>query len=221
MNAFVPKLECLPAGQRALWPELARVPSGLGFVLYGGTGLALRLGHRQSADFDFFTSESFSPRSLVQEVPWLPDAEPLQASPNTLTVLVRRGGPVRVAFFGGLHLGRVAEPQPTADGVVRVASLLDLAGTKAAVIQQRAEKKDYLDLAALLQAGISLEQAVGAAAALYRQQFNPMITLKALAYFGDGDLSSLAEETRTFLSQAAARFTGPADIRRVADGIAP
>jgi hypothetical protein len=28
----------------------------LGFVLYGGAAIALRLGHRQSVDFDFFSS---------------------------------------------------------------------------------------------------------------------------------------------------------------------
>ena len=37
---------------RALWPDLAEVPHS--FVLYGGTALALRLGHRISEDFDFF-----------------------------------------------------------------------------------------------------------------------------------------------------------------------
>ncbi|WP_373321508.1 nucleotidyl transferase AbiEii/AbiGii toxin family protein [Rivihabitans pingtungensis] len=29
--------------------------SKLGFVLYGGTAIALRLGHRESVDFDFFS----------------------------------------------------------------------------------------------------------------------------------------------------------------------
>ncbi len=50
---FEAKLSMLPAPQSALWPEL-KVLSGR-FVLYGGTGLALRLGHRQSEGFDFFT----------------------------------------------------------------------------------------------------------------------------------------------------------------------
>ena len=191
------------------------------FVLYGGTALALRLGHRQSADFDFFSSEPFSPGSLRLEIPWLATAEALQSSPNTLSVLTRGDRGVRVAFFGGLHLGRVGEPQPTADGVVLVASLLDLAGTKAAVIQQRAEKKDYLDLAALFAAGVTLEQAIGAAQALYRELFNPMITLKALTYFGDGDLSELPHGTQQLLREKAARFTRSEPVVRVSDSIAP
>jgi hypothetical protein len=44
---FSPKLNILPASQRALWKELKAAPKH--FVLYGGTGLALRLGHRFTA----------------------------------------------------------------------------------------------------------------------------------------------------------------------------
>ena len=58
-NAFEPKLEILPESQRRLWPELVDVPKS--FTLYGGTAIALRLGHRQSVDFDFFGSEAFDP----------------------------------------------------------------------------------------------------------------------------------------------------------------
>ena len=52
---LAPRLDILPPPLRTLWPELAAVPGR--FVLYGGTGLALRLGHRQSLDFDFFEDE--------------------------------------------------------------------------------------------------------------------------------------------------------------------
>ena len=52
---FTPRLDALPAAQRAVWPALGGVPDS--FVLYGGTALALRLGHRTSVDFDFFSAE--------------------------------------------------------------------------------------------------------------------------------------------------------------------
>jgi hypothetical protein len=58
-NVFTPRLDVLPAGQRLLWPELVQTPSH--FTLYSGTAIALRLGHRQSVDFDFFTRKSFEP----------------------------------------------------------------------------------------------------------------------------------------------------------------
>jgi Nucleotidyl transferase AbiEii toxin, Type IV TA system len=52
MKEFRPHLEILPPAQMRLWRELSGVPNG--FVLYGGTALALHLGHRTSVDFGFF-----------------------------------------------------------------------------------------------------------------------------------------------------------------------
>ena len=49
--------DILPPEQKSLWPSLHKL-SELGFVLYGGTAIALQCGHRNSVDFDFFSSES-------------------------------------------------------------------------------------------------------------------------------------------------------------------
>ena len=38
---------------------------------------------------------------------------------------------------------------------------------------------------------------------LYGDQFNPMIALKALNYFGDGDLAKLPDEVKRFLGTQA------------------
>ena len=65
--AFPPNLDILPASQRALWKELKATPKH--FVLYGVTALALRLGHRVSEDFDFFTNTTFDPEGLVDPIP--------------------------------------------------------------------------------------------------------------------------------------------------------
>jgi hypothetical protein len=43
-SAFEPCLDILPAAQRRLWPELSQTPED--FALYGGTTIALQLGHR-------------------------------------------------------------------------------------------------------------------------------------------------------------------------------
>lgn len=186
-----------------LWSELgAAIPSG--FVLYGGTGLALRLGHRNSEDFDFFSNESFLPAELEHRIPFLKASQRLQSSQNTLVSLVDRKGPVKVSFFGGLGLKRVGDPEPTGDGGVLIASLLDLGATKVKVVQDRAETKDYLDLHRLLDEGLDLGQALGAALAVYGDVFNPLLSLKALCYFGDGDLRRLPEAVKSKLSEAVA-----------------
>jgi Nucleotidyl transferase AbiEii toxin, Type IV TA system len=87
VKRFSPRLDVLPAAQRALWPELVRIPKG--FVLYGGTALALRLGHRVSVDFDFFAHDSLDHRALDRDIPWLRESDALQEEANAKTVLVR------------------------------------------------------------------------------------------------------------------------------------
>lgn len=60
---------------------------------------------------------------------------------------------VKLSFFGDLGMGRVGTPTQTDDGIVSVASPLDLLGTKLKVITQRAEAKDCIDIAQLLRDG--------------------------------------------------------------------
>lgn len=204
---FKPNLTVLPLPQALLWPELDATPEH--FTLYGGTALALRLGHRKSVDFDFFSNQSFEPLELAKTIPYLKSAEQVKVAPNTLTSRVERDGPVLVSFFGGLGLGQVA-PRELAEGRnVYVASLLDVAGTKVAVVQQRAAVKDYLDIDALLQHGIDLPTALAAGRVVYGRSFNPMITLKALSFFDD--VPALPAAVRSRLS-AAVDAVDPASL---------
>jgi predicted nucleotidyltransferase component of viral defense system len=206
---FEPHLEVLPLPQRDLWGELAQVPSHL--VLYGGTALSLRLAHRQSFDFDFFSSRRLDNDELLTRLPLLRGAKVLQNVGQTLTTEIDRQGSVKLSFFGEISIGRVGMPEKTADGVLKVASLLDLAGTKAKVLLQRAESKDYLDLLAIFKSGISLAEAMAAARALYGEHYNPILTIKSLTYFGDGDLHKLTPDQKHQLEQIVSvqNFTLP------------
>jgi hypothetical protein len=213
---FQPHFEILPPAQKDLWPKLAEIPQH--FVLYGGTALALRLAHRLSLDFDFFSSEPVIPEKLLDSLPLLKNAKVLQNASQTLTVSANPRAPVKLSFFGGINIGRVGEPERTPDRVLTVASLLDLAGTKAAVIYQRAESKDYIDLLAIVNGGVSLANAMAAAQALYGEQYNAMLTLKSLTYFGDGDLSKLTKAQKAQLLSLATnqRFDLP-QVQRISD----
>jgi hypothetical protein len=203
---FSPRLDTLPPAQRAVWPELAQIPPA--FVLYGGTALALRLGHRASVDFDFFSHDPLD-HAVLEKLPVLRGAATLQEQPNTRTVLVDRGGTVKVSFFGGITFGRVGMPELTTDQVLRAASLLDLAGTKIKALLQRVEAKDYRDVAALLDHGVPLEDILGAARTLFGPAFNPLVAQKALCYFEGGDLATLEESLRARLVTVAAREVSP------------
>ena len=100
----------------------------------------------------------------------------------------------------------MSSPDQTADGVLAVASLLDLFGTKLKVLLQRVAARDYLDLAAILRAGIPLQDGLGAAVALYGNEFPPTDAVKALAYY-EGDVAGQVDgATRRFLTQRASRW---------------
>jgi Nucleotidyl transferase AbiEii toxin, Type IV TA system len=213
-----PRLDTLPAEQRRLWPELSQIPDH--FVLYGGTAVALRLGGRQSVDFDFFTNQPVSANVLSRSLAFLDGAELIQSEPNTATFTVDRGGPIKVSFFGGLTIGRIGRPDRCDDNHVRIASLLDLAAQKMKVILVRAEPRDYYDIYTLLKAGVTLPEALGATKALY-PEFNAVLSLKALAYYGEPTLASLRTGVREYLTEESAKVESVKMIRKIALTISP
>lgn len=210
------QLHALPPAQRAFWEEeLPAVPAGL--VLYGGTAIALHLGHRQSHDFDFFSSDDLDRVALRRSCRLLAEAKTLQDEPNTLTVVAtKKGEPIKLSFFGGIDFGRVGEPV-LVDGTARIASRLDLLGTKLATITQRIEPRDYIDVAALLTSGLTVDEGVSALLALYGAQASGIQSVKTIAWFKDGDLERLlAADVRDVLTKAAAAYdphTPPAPKR--------
>jgi hypothetical protein len=121
-HAFQAHLEILPEAQWRLWPEL-RPTLQLGFVLYGGTAIALRLGHGSSVDFDFFTDQPLDRIAIHTAFPFLDRSQVLQDQPDTFTVVAPCGDshdhPVKVSFFGALGFGWVGEPELTHDRVLQ------------------------------------------------------------------------------------------------------
>lgn len=201
MQGFSPHLGALPEAQRRLWDELRAVPEE--FTLYGGTAIALQLGHRTSTYFDFFGCRAVDVVALERGTPFLARADVVQREKNRLTAIVDRGGPINVCFVALPKLPRLAAPLVANDNGLKVASLLDLAGTKAMVLQVRAAAQDYIDMDALVHlGGVSLTAALAAGRRLYGRSFSPEITLKALSCFDDGDLHDLPEDLKLRLVQA-------------------
>lgn len=206
---FAPRLQILPRAQRSLLPHLAPLRH-LSWMLYSGTVIALRLGHRPSVDFDFFHEAALDRPNLYQALPWLSRATVLQDSTDTFTVVVRGtpGAGVKLSFFGRIDFGRIGSPALTADGELQVASMADLLSTKLKVVLQRVEAKDYRDIAALLRARVGLARGLAGARLLYGTAFQPSECLKALVYFGGGDLNELDASVRRTLLTATRRVNG-------------
>lgn len=197
---LAPDLSILPVPQVDLWPRLGDIPEP--FVLYGGTALALRLAQRQSVDFDFFAHDSFSARELLDGLRWLGRLEVVGMRDNDLAVIEPSG--VQLAFYGGLDLQAVAEPSLVAGNGLVVASVFDLAGTKAKTILDRSEWKDYVDIAMLLRAGHRLADVIGYATTVFDRRFDfpVQVFLRSLVWFGDGTAGDVPSDVRSELEKA-------------------
>lgn len=196
-----PRIEILPTSQADVWNHLGDIPQT--FVLYGGTGLALRLGHRPSADFDFFSPTPFVPTDLVHELAALRPVSINEASPNHLVVTTSND--VRLSFLGGLGLQAVAECSVVEENGLVIASLFDLAGTQAKAILDRSEWKDYVDIAALLRHGLTLGQVIGYASTIFAPMFEfpTAVFLRSIAWFGDGTAGEVPADVQDELERAA------------------
>lgn len=202
-RCFEPRFDVLPPAQREIWPRL-KPAEGLSFVLYDGTAVALCLGHRTSLDFDFFRAEPLDKSKLRSAFAFLGDADVLQDSVDTVVVSVKApSGTVKLSFFGGIGFGRIGEPLQSADGVLLVASMDDLMATKLKAILDRAEARDYRDIAAMLRHGASLERGLGGFRAMFKGE--PATVLRALGWFKDGDLPALSKADRDVLTAARDR----------------
>jgi hypothetical protein len=163
---------------------LARPVAEAGFYLAGGTALALHLGHRRSVDFDWFTQEPLpDPLVLAQH---LRDA----GIPFT-TVSTERGtlhgttAGVRVTFLEY----RYPLLKPTvfrADLGCPLAALEDIACMKLSAVAQRGSRKDFIDIYALGQSGLTLEEMLD----WYQRKYGVKDiahVLYGLAYFDDAE----------------------------------
>ena len=168
--------------------------------------MALRLGHRESVDFDFFTEKPLDKREVLNSMPFLKEKPPEQDEKDTLTVITQG---VKFSFFGNLSFGRYKDPETTNDRVLDVASPEDLLALKLRVIHDRSERKDYMDIAALLRAGIPLATGLATAAEMFSPNLSPMVTMRALTYFEDGDLHTLEEEDKKVIIKAIQELREP------------
>jgi hypothetical protein len=156
----------------------------------------------------------------MPKLPFMANAQITQREPSTLTGTVDRDGLVKVSFFGVPNILRLLPPHVAEDNGLKIASLLDLAGTKVSVVQARAEARDYIDIDALMRTGdVDLPTALAAGRAIYGSEFNPQITLKALSFFGEGNLRNLPEDMKSRLA-AAAREVNLDRLPKISDLVA-
>ena len=185
--------EILSRTQRAVLKRLGPLAQSEQFYMAGGTALALRLGHRRSVDFDWFTTEALAePLNLAQRFRDL--GLPLVTRSTARRTLHGTVSGVRVSFLEYRYalLGDTSE----LDGFgCRLASIDDLACMKLSAVSQRGSKKDFVDIYFLIQSGLNLESMLQ----LFQKKFavrDAGRVLYSLTYFDDADRERMPKMLR-------------------------
>lgn len=133
-------------GTLALLRTLMEMSSLKAFALVGGTNLSLRLGHRISEDLDVFANEPYESDEVA---PYLNDLfsgeiNIIEQRTHTILAYIRE---VKVDIV--LHRYPYLQPVEHFDGI-RLVSVPDIIAMKLNAITRRGSKKDYFDIARLL-----------------------------------------------------------------------
>ena len=163
-----------------LLKELMTLPELQQFSLVGGTNLSLRLGHRLSVDLDLFTNEPFDTEKISL----------ILTDRFTNTTIASTSDTMLFAFINNIKLDMVLlpykyiEPIENYDGI-RLVSLPDIMAMKLSAIARRGVKKDFWDIAELLDM-YSLAEMIEFYKAKYASH-DIFHLIRALAYFTDAE----------------------------------
>ena len=152
--------------------------------LVGGTALALQLGHRKSIDLDLFGT--FDPIVSYRKI--LLDAG-YSADGN-------ENGAVQSLRVDNVKVDLVNYPyswldEPVCENAVRLAGLRDIAAMKLSAVANRGRKKDFIDVARLLDVFQLYEML-----SFYKQKFSVSevsFPLRGLMYFDDAEDDPMPE----------------------------
>ena len=154
-----------------------------GFYLAGGTALAIQLGHRISVDLDFFTFDDFAPQNLLISLnESLGEINVINTSRGTLNSVINGE---KVSFLKYPY--KNIYPPLDFRGCP-IADYRDIGASKLMTISQRGLIRDFYDLDAVIQTGISFTQIV----AIMEEKYPTVKTImphiiRSIGYFEDAD----------------------------------
>ncbi len=163
--------------------NLLAIPELSSFALVGGTNLALQLGHRISVDIDLFTNEPFKPEKVKQAIhDNFPGAVRLDEMKQTLWYQIDG---VKTDLV--LHEYPYLNPVIDVEGI-RMLSMEDIIPMKLGAVSGRGAKKDFWDIAALLEHYSIVEMLD-----FYKRKYSSDdigMVIRSLLYFDDAELQS-------------------------------
>ena len=186
-----PKIDVLPATQKALWPMLKEVPKD--FVLYGGTAVALWFGHRISIDFDFFsTQKDLNVAKTTDELSFIKKYmvvkgcrdDKVHGSQVNYGLKIAEGPVVNLSFIRHDNFISCSfiSPAIAIDNHISIASPFDLMATKINALKDRRNVKDLIDISTLIANGVSLASGFAGAMILRKKTLkDELLSYKILA----------------------------------------
>ena len=196
--------------QRRALDRLSQLPIVAAFYLAGGTGLAVHLSHRRSADLDFFSREPVADLEAVKRaVETAFDRVEVRAETDAALHLLCDGLPIDFVRYPYSLL----DPVSDAHGVA-LAGVRDLAVMKLSAISRRGLRRDFWDLyEALRRTGLPLRACGEAYVTRFGvREADLYHVLRALTYFEDAEKDpvfppgldqSTWESIKTFFRRAA------------------
>ena len=179
--------QILTGAQQTVLELLSRIPEVRTFYLAGGTGLALHLGHRRSADFDFFRASELVPQDLLTVLREIGEVVVLQEATGTLTVRLRG---VATRFFRYDY--PLLRPLRESPWRLPLADPDDIAAMKLAAVAGRGSRKDFVDLYVYAHEIASLQQALAWFQEKYRGlTVDPYHVLRSLTFFDDAESETM------------------------------
>jgi len=162
-----------------LLKKLQKLPLLAKTRLVGGTALALQIGHRKSIDLDFFGELDFEIQELIDSIKEFADLTILSESKN-----------IHIYSINGIKVDFVNYKYPWIDNAIceegiLLAGIKDIAAMKISAIIGRGTKKDFIDIAFLLQK-FSLKDILD----FYSSKYNDgsiFAAMKSLTYFDDAE----------------------------------
>lgn len=194
----------------AVVKRLASAGSLEGWILAGGTGLALQLGHRVSDDLDFFRAQPFEPQALLDDLARIGSVAVQSRAAGTLHALLQG---IRFSFreaqaaflFPGTPYRRLVLADPR-----------DIAVMKVVAIGGRASRKDFVDLYFFLRSGGGLDGVLDLVRRRFsRVDYNEYHLLKSLVYFEDAEAEPMPRMLRR-VSFAEVKRTIVDEVRKLA-----
>lgn len=175
-------LETVEPGAFSLLKQLMEIPVLKEFSLVGGTALSLIYGHRKSIDLDFFSKRKFENEKIINAL----------KESFTSSLVIRSTPSFGIfCFIDNVKVDLVRHPHPlisqiqTIEGI-RMFSTEDMIAMKVQAILGRARKKDFWDIAELLQ-HYTVKDFISFHKEKYSTQ-NLLITVpQAITYFADAE----------------------------------